>query len=528
MDKTEFPKIVTTILNGHNYVMWSQDMRSFLKGHRLWRYVIVEILALVCSKDEDNTKFTDHLKDWDCKNHQIITWFHHSTFQLWGLLINMKQAKQPINEFLSGMQTIWDQLEQSAHIVKDPVDATILATKRDQFCLIQFLVALTSEFELVRAALLQQVPLPTLEFAMSQLLSHETYLCTLQPHHSDVVLLLLLVFLTLPHLGMLFSSVIPTTHAPLIQTANDSHITANHTGSVSTPTLSLSDTYLIPNLTLNLISIGQLCELGFDLWFGSSGCRVQDPRTNQHLRISRHVVFWEHTTFNFLSKFKACSTPSFFTNLSLPLFPHDTSPNPSAILHIPPADSPVSPLAPPPTMDPILDQISLLPLTAPLDLPLAAPPADSLVSPKEPAPPVDPVTDQTPPLPLCRSDQVRAPLAHLRDYSYFSAMLSLHEPYTYREACTNPLWQQAMKEELQALEKTHTWDLVDLPRGKSTIGCKWLYKIKTKSNGTIERYKARLVAKRYAQEYGIDYEETFAHVARITSVRSLLAIAAVH
>ena len=74
--------------------------------------------------------------------------------------------------------------------------------------------------------------------------------------------------------SQLFSFVIPTTHAPLIQTANGSHISANHTGSVSTPTLSLSDTYLILNLTLNLISVGQLCELGYDLWFGSSGFRV--------------------------------------------------------------------------------------------------------------------------------------------------------------------------------------------------------------------------------------------------------------
>uniref|UniRef100_A0A2N9GM47 Reverse transcriptase Ty1/copia-type domain-containing protein n=1 Tax=Fagus sylvatica TaxID=28930 RepID=A0A2N9GM47_FAGSY len=71
-----------------------------------------------------------------------------------------------------------------------------------------------------------------------------------------------------------------------------------------------------------------------------------------------------------------------------------------------------------------------------------------------------------------------------------------------------------MTEELQALEKTHTWDLVDLPHGKSAIGCKWVYKIKTKSDGCLERYKARLVAKGYAQEYGIDYEETFAPVAR--------------
>jgi hypothetical protein len=89
--------------------------------------------------------------------------------------------------------------------------------------------------------------------------------------------------------SQLFSFVIPTTHAPLIQTANGSHISASHTSSVSTPTLYLSNTYLILNLTLNLISVGQLCELGYDLWFGSSGCRVQDPRTNQVLRIGRRV-----------------------------------------------------------------------------------------------------------------------------------------------------------------------------------------------------------------------------------------------
>jgi hypothetical protein len=89
--------------------------------------------------------------------------------------------------------------------------------------------------------------------------------------------------------SQLFSSVIPTTHAPLIQTANGSHISASHTGSVSTPTLSLSYTYFILNLTLNLISVGQLCELGYDLWFDSSGCHVQDPRTNQVLGIGHRV-----------------------------------------------------------------------------------------------------------------------------------------------------------------------------------------------------------------------------------------------
>ena len=70
-----------------------------------------------------------------------------------------------------------------------------------------------------------------------------------------------------------------------------------------------------------------------------------------------------------------------------------------------------------------------------------------------------------------------------------------------------------MKEELDALYKTGTWDLVDLPFGKTTISCKWVCKIKTRSDGTVDRYKARFVARGFTQEYENDYEETFAHMA---------------
>ena len=77
---------------------------------------------------------------------------------------------------------------------------------------------------------------------------------------------------------------------------------------------------------------------------------------------------------------------------------------------------------------------------------------------------------------------------------------------------------------MDALHKTGTWDLVDLPFGKYAIGCKWVYKIKTSSDGTVDLYKARLVAMGFTQEYEIDYEETFAPVARLSSVRSLISI----
>ena len=74
--------------------------------------------------------------------------------------------------------------------------------------------------------------------------------------------------------------------------------------------------------------------------------------------------------------------------------------------------------------------------------------------------------------------------------------------------------------------KTGTWDLVDFLVGKSAIGCKWVYKIKTRSDGTVDRYKACLVAKGFTQEYEIDYEKTFAPMARLSFVRTLIAVSA--
>ena len=107
----------------------------------------------------------------------------------------------------------------------------------------------------------------------------------------------------------------------------------------------------------------------------------------------------------------------------------------------------------------------------------------------------------------------------------YTALAILHEPHTYRKASTDPLWQIARKEELDALSKNHTWDLVTLPPRKFVVGCKGIYKIKNHSDGSIDLYKSRFIAKCFTQEYVIDYEETFALIALISSVRALLAVA---
>ncbi|WKA06040.1 hypothetical protein VitviT2T_023967 [Vitis vinifera] len=78
---------------------------------------------------------------------------------------------------------------------------------------------------------------------------------------------------------------------------------------------------------------------------------------------------------------------------------------------------------------------------------------------------------------------------------------------------------------MNALKKNGTWEVIDLPREKKVVGCKWVFIIKSKIDGSVERYKARLVEKDFTQTYGIDYQETFDPVAKINSIRVLLSLA---
>ena len=109
--------------------------------------------------------------------------------------------------------------------------------------------------------------------------------------------------------------------------------------------------------------------------------------------------------------------------------------------------------------------------------------------------------------------------------SYVLQLSSISIPSNIQEALGDTRWTQAMAEEMAALEKNSTWDLVPLPNGKKIVGCKWVFAVKHQTNGTIERFKARLVAKGYTQSYGIDYQDTFAPVAKLDIVRVLLSLA---
>lgn len=113
----------------------------------------------------------------------------------------------------------------------------------------------------------------------------------------------------------------------------------------------------------------------------------------------------------------------------------------------------------------------------------------------------------------------------LRNVCHFISFVSQVEPKTIDEAIIDEHWVITMQDELNQFTRNEVWELVPKPSNKQVIGTKWVFRNKLDENGIIVRNKARLVVKGYNQEEGIDYEETYAPVARLEAIRLLLAFA---
>jgi len=140
----------------------------------------------------------------------------------------------------------------------------------------------------------------------------------------------------------------------------------------------------------------------------------------------------------------------------------------------------------------------------------------------------DSTDDPSHPQDLRRSERGRIPRRRFPIEGESSSLLALFagDPSSVEEAMKQQEWKEAMESELKSIEKNQTWELVNLPEGKNVIGLKWIFKTKFLADGSIQKCKARPVVRGYAQQHGIDYEETFSPVARFETVRVILALAA--
>ena len=112
-----------------------------------------------------------------------------------------------------------------------------------------------------------------------------------------------------------------------------------------------------------------------------------------------------------------------------------------------------------------------------------------------------------------------------KKYNAFIFKISnLHVLRNIQEALNDPDWKSAVMEEMNALRKNGTWEVVNLPIDQKVVGCKRVFIVKCKADGSVERYKARLVAKGFTQTYEVDYQETFVVIAKINSIQVLLSL----
>ncbi|KAA0049720.1 Retrovirus-related Pol polyprotein from transposon TNT 1-94 [Cucumis melo var. makuwa] len=231
--------------------------------------------------------------------------------QLHNSLVNLNQeVGQSVNEYLAVLQPIWTQLDQAK-------------ISKDHLRLIKVLMGLRPEYESVRAALLHRSPLPSLDAVIQEILFEEKRLGINLSKHYDVVLagtyspsehqtyfVRILISSSSSTLAVspgnrwllnsvccnhmtsnysLMNTPSPANSLPPIYAADGNCMNTTHIDTINTPNLNLSHTYCVLDLTFNLVSVGQLCDLGLTVTFSPNGCQVQDPQTRHTIRTGHKV-----------------------------------------------------------------------------------------------------------------------------------------------------------------------------------------------------------------------------------------------
>ena len=249
-----------------------------------------------------------------------------------------------------------------------------------------------------------------------------------------------------------------------------------------------------------------------------SAYHLLDPLTNK-IYTSRHVYFVESEfPYSTLTNTPPTSSPEPDTWLQLNLIP----------IQNPPTPTPAIPISPIPTT-----------LTSPQSTPTPTnspsnsdTPPTSTSLPQNTSAPSDTqttsVSSDTQPINTRRNPKPNSKY-HNKDFLlYSSTASSFQEPQTIAHALKHPAWRKSMQDEYEALLRNNTWTLVPRESAPNIVGCKWVYRTKYKSDGTLDRLKSRLVAKGFHQRPGIDYIETFSPVVKPATLRLILSLATSH